>query len=117
MRSLMVMARVFPVCVLYTSVVVFPLCLTVCHQRVVHLQPVHSDLHAQFGCLEAGDPPLHYFHDVLNDRLLVECEAAAQDVRRSTAAVGVTSALLADGILRHFLDDKARTSATALVTT
>ncbi len=53
----------------FPSVVVFPLCLTACHQRVVHLQPVHTDLHAQFGCFEAGDPALHYFHNVFDDRL------------------------------------------------
>ncbi|MFN9910271.1 MAG: hypothetical protein ACK56F_29865, partial [bacterium] len=73
-------------------------------------------MHAQVGCFEAGDPPFHYLHDVLDDRLLVECEAATQDVRRGTAAVGVTSTLLADGVLRHFLDDKACAGATALVT-
>ncbi|MFO0002773.1 MAG: hypothetical protein ACK559_16725, partial [bacterium] len=100
----------------FPSVVVFPLCLTACHQREVHLQPVHTDLHAQFGCFEAGDPALHYLHDVFDDRLLVKCEAATQDVRRSTAAIGVAGALLADGVLRHLLDDKARTGATALVT-
>ncbi|MFN9904615.1 MAG: hypothetical protein ACK56F_00640, partial [bacterium] len=83
---------------------------------MVHLQPVHTNLHAQFGCFEAGDPPLHYFHDVFDDRLLMECEAAAQDVRWGTASVGVAGALLADGVLRHLLDDKARTGATALVT-
>ncbi len=52
----------------------------------------------------------------LVDRECVKREATAQDVRRGSAAVGVAGTLLADGVLRHFLDDKARAGATALVT-
>jgi hypothetical protein len=46
----------------------------------------------------------------------VEREATAQDVWGGTVAVGLTSTLLADGILRHLFGDSARAGSTALVT-
>ncbi len=83
---------------------------------MVHLQPVHADLHTQGRCFEVGNPPLHYLHDVLENRLLVKREATAQDVRWGAAAVGVAGTLLADGVLWHLFGNSARASTTALVT-